>query len=71
MKNKIKEFLKEKNIKITTVVQEIGLSRSYFYDLMNGESVPSLITARKIADVLDVRLDELFPEENFNQEKVH
>ncbi len=55
-------------MKITFVIKKVGLAKSSFYDIMNGNAIPSLINARKISDVLKVPLDELFPEENFNKE---
>ena len=51
------------------VVEKVGLSTSSFYEIMNGKAVPSLRNARKIADALEVSLDELFPEEDFKEEK--
>ncbi|KOC49968.1 helix-turn-helix transcriptional regulator [Clostridium botulinum] len=61
MRNNIKKLLKKHNVKATEIIQKTGLSRSYFYDVMKGNSIPSLIVARKIACAMDVRLEELFP----------
>jgi len=68
MHNKIKKFINERGMKTTFVIEKVGLSTSAFYDIMNGKAVPSLKNARKIAEVLKVSLDELFPEEDFNIE---
>ncbi|WP_294379135.1 helix-turn-helix transcriptional regulator [uncultured Clostridium sp.] len=65
MKNKIKEFISKKGLKVMFVIEKVGLSTSSFYEIMNGKAVPSLKNARKIADVLNVSLDELFPNEKF------
>lgn len=64
MKNKIREVAKSKNIKISQLIKDTGVSKSYLYDLMSGNSVPSVINARKIADVLNVEIEELFPRKN-------
>lgn len=64
MNNNIKMVIKNNNINISNVIENTGLSRSYFYDVMNGRSVPSLPVARRISKVLNVRLDELFPDES-------
>ncbi|ENZ31877.1 MULTISPECIES: helix-turn-helix transcriptional regulator [Clostridium] len=68
MKNKIKEFITKKGLKVMFVIEKVGLSTSSFYEIMNGKAVPSLKNARKIAEVLNVSLDELFPEEKFEEE---
>lgn len=61
MNNKIREIINSKGLKIVYVIEKTGLSKSYFYDIMNGKSIPSLINAAKIAEVLEVPLTELFP----------
>lgn len=68
MKNKIKEFITKKGLKVMFVIEKVGLSTSSFYEIMNGKAVPSLKNARKIAEVLNISLDELFPEEKFEEE---
>ncbi len=68
MNNKIKETIQKKGMKTTYVIEKVGLSTSSFYEIMNGKAVPSLMNARKIADVLEVPLDKLFPEDDFKKE---
>lgn len=70
MSNDEKEIIQSKGMKTTYVIEKVGLSTSSFYEIMNGKAVSSLMNARKIADVLEVSLDELFPEENFNKEEI-
>ena len=65
MNNKIKEIIQSKGMKTTYVIEKVGLSTSSFYEIMNGKAVPSLMNARKIADVLEISLDELFPKQIF------
>ncbi len=67
MNNKIKETIQKKGMKTTYVIEKVGLSTSSFYEIMNGNAVPSLMNARKIADVLEVPLDKLFPEDDFKK----
>lgn len=64
MNNKIKEILEKKGIKKSFVIQTTGLSKSAFYEIMNGNAIPSLANARLISDAVGVPLNELFPEEN-------
>jgi len=68
MKNKIRELLNAKGIKISHVIKETGLSKSYFYDVMNCNSVPSLSIARNIAGVIGTTVDNLFPNEKLEEE---
>lgn len=66
LKNKIHTIIKEKGLKISYVVDKVGLAKSSFYDIMNGKSIPSLANARRICEVLERNLDYVFPE-NFNE----
>lgn len=68
MFNKIKSIIDEKGLKLTFILTKTGFSKSYFYDLSHGKTVPSLANARKLAKVLGVTVDELFPEEIENKE---
>jgi len=68
MNNKIKETIQKRGMKTTYVIEKVGVSTSSFYEIMNGKAVPSLMNARKIADVLEVPLDKLFPEDDFKKE---
>ncbi|KMT21569.1 helix-turn-helix transcriptional regulator [Clostridium cylindrosporum] len=61
MENNIKKTINEKGIKTSYVIEKSGISRSSFYEIMNGNSVPSLINARKIAVSLGVSVDDIFP----------
>ncbi|AOR24329.1 helix-turn-helix transcriptional regulator [Clostridium taeniosporum] len=69
MKNKIHTIIKEKGLKISYVLDKVGLAKSSFYDIMNGKSIPSLANARRICEVLERNLDDVFPEE-FKKEDV-
>jgi len=63
MNNNIKQTIDDKNLKIIDVLEKTGLSKSYLYDVMNGTSVPSLVIARKIADALEVEVEDIFKKE--------
>lgn len=62
MANKIHEIIKESGIKTTFVIKKAGLSKSAFYSIANGDSIPSLISARKISNALGKSIEEVFPE---------
>ncbi|NFI52717.1 helix-turn-helix transcriptional regulator [Clostridium botulinum] len=63
MENKIHTIIKEKGLKISYVLDKVGLAKSSFYDIMNGKSIPSLANARRICEVLERNLNDVFPEE--------
>ncbi len=69
MNNKIKQVIKERGLKVSHIISKTGLAKSSFYEIMNGNSVPSLENARTIANVMEVPLSELFPEEDFTSTK--
>lgn len=61
MKNNIKKIIKEKGLNTSFVIKKVGIARSSFYDIINGNSIPSLANAIKISDVLEEPLDTIFP----------
>lgn len=65
MNNKIREIIDLNNLKVTEVIDNLKVAKSYFYDVMHGITIPSLIMARKFSNELGVPLDELFPEQKF------
>ncbi len=67
MQNNIRKIVQNKNLKITDLINETKLSKSYFYDVMNGNSVPTLSVARKIAEVIKEPLDEVFPNDDLKR----
>ena len=68
MKNKIQKIIKDKGLKISFVIEKVGLAKSSFYEIMKGNAIPSLANARKICAVLNKPLDEVFPNDNFDKE---
>lgn len=64
MSNKIRDIIEAKGLKTSFVIKSTGLSTAGFYAIANGESTPSLKTARKICKVLDKTIDEVFPNDS-------
>lgn len=60
-KNNIENIIQEKGLKVTDVIKHIGISKSYYYDIVNFKSEPSLKIARKISSVLQEDIDTVFP----------
>ena len=61
MQNNIKKIISKNRVTITEVIEKSGISRSAFYDIMNGKAIPSLLNARKISEVLGCKLEDVFP----------
>jgi transcriptional regulator with XRE-family HTH domain len=63
MQNNIRDIAQEKNIKISQIIKETGLSKSYVYDVINKKSSPSIEVAMKIANALKSSIQEVFSEQ--------
>lgn len=60
MPNNIRKIIEKKGLKIIFVIEKTGISKSHFYDIMNGDANPSITNTIKIAEVLDVKVEDLF-----------
>lgn len=60
MKNNLKKLRKERNLKQIDLAKEVGVTRQSmsYYEL--GMTRPSLDKAKKIADVLDCTIEDIF-----------
>ena len=57
---RIKEILKEKGVKIGDFANSMGMQQSNMSSIINSKSNPSLDMLQRIADELNVGLNELF-----------
>lgn len=64
MPNNIRKIIDENGLKIVHVIEKTNISKSHFYDIMNGNANPSIANAIKIAEVLKVTVEELFQTTN-------
>ena len=62
MKNKISEYLGKCNKTATEVINEAGIGRTSFYDIMRGVQTPKINTARSIAKALNAPIHKIFPD---------
>ncbi len=60
MKNRIKELRTKFNITQEELAQRAGVRRETIVFLEQGKYNPSLMLARKVAEALKTRIDELF-----------
>lgn len=58
MELRIKEILKERNMKIAELAEAVGVSQGAMSLAINGN--PTLSTLKKIADALNVQIVDLF-----------
>lgn len=59
--NGIRKAREEKGMSSTELAFRIGRSQTTIWRYETGEATPSLHTARRIAEVLDWSVDDLFP----------
>lgn len=60
MKNNIAKIRKQKGFTQTKLAELVGVSKFHISRIENGKSSPSVKLLIKIADVLNVSLDDLF-----------
>ena len=65
MKNNIKKIIDDNGLRISFIIKKCQISKTAFYDIMNGKAVPSLLNARKICNALNSDLEKVFPNDNF------
>jgi len=60
-KNKIYFYRIQKQMSGELLAEKIGVSTKTMYRYENGDTIPDIFTAMKIADALEITLDEIFP----------
>lgn len=65
-KKKIEELRKAKNLSNKELCRLCGIGESTYYHIMKKEANPTANILEKLADVLEVAIDELFTRENIN-----
>lgn len=62
MSLRIKEIIKEKGITITMLAEMVGVTQANMSLIVNEKSNPQLKTLQRVADALQVPINELFTE---------
>ena len=62
-KNRLRELLAEHGTPQAWLARKAGISATTMSEIVRGEVVPSLGTARKIAKALGKSIEEIWPEE--------
>jgi putative transcriptional regulator len=60
MNSKLKKARVSKKISVANIVNKLDISASYYYKIESGLRNPNLVMAKRIADLLDSSVDELF-----------
>ena len=68
MTNNIKKYLDKRGLKSIWVAEQIGCHPSEFSNWVRGERRPNLPRAMKLANLLNCKVEDLFPEEQPEQQ---
>jgi putative transcriptional regulator len=60
VKNRLKEIIDERGIKQVWLAEQVGISYKTLSNIIGGRYNTSLDVALKIADVLNVKVDDIF-----------
>lgn len=60
MKNKLKEIIKTRNIDIDDISQATEIGRTTIYQIMNAKCVTNVDYALRLANFLNLSVEELF-----------
>lgn len=69
MRTKLKKLRDKWNLTQQKVADEVGIDRSYYAHIENGDSNPSLKIALKIKEVLGTERDDIFF--NYREHNMH
>ncbi|MDW4220622.1 helix-turn-helix transcriptional regulator [Staphylococcus saprophyticus] len=58
--NRVKKEMFKKGLNLTTFSEEVNCTVSYLSQILNRKRIPSSKLAKKIAEVLEVEVEELF-----------
>lgn len=63
-RNNLKRIRRASGLKQSTLAKLAGVSRSATSEIESGKHLPSLRTAQKLAEVLNVKIEDIFEAEN-------
>ena len=66
VKNRLKEILEEKGIKQTWLAEQVGITKQTMSNLIKNRYTTSMDIAFKISKVLEVKITDIFYEEEDN-----
>jgi DNA-binding XRE family transcriptional regulator len=60
MDNNISQVIRAKNINQADLARKVGINQEYLNDIINRKITPTVPLGKRIAEVLEVPLEELF-----------
>lgn len=69
--NKVREKRKEQHLTQEDLANKVGVTRKTILSLEKGSYIPSLLLAMDLASALNIKIDQLFLEENNEWEKLY
>lgn len=60
LKSNINYWINKRGYKKQWIAKQMGVSREVLSRWINGHTMPSLINAFKLADILDCKVDDLY-----------
>ncbi len=69
MELRIKQIMKKKGVTSVELARELGMSKPTISYMINGKTMPSLVTLEKVATILGVPIGHLFdaPQKELNE----
>lgn len=64
---RLEEIIKEKGLRKDFIAHKIGISPGLLSKYLSGERKPKLNTAKKLADLLELSIEEIF----FDKDNIH
>lgn len=59
MNEKIKNLMEQKNVSQAELAENVGVSQAFVSYMLSGYKMPSVALLKRIADYLEVTIDEL------------
>jgi putative transcriptional regulator len=66
MKNNLNSIIKEKGIKKTYLANKLGVTNQTMSNWLSGYSMPNLLMAKKLSEMLEVTIEAIFFDTNIN-----
>ncbi|QZY56676.1 helix-turn-helix transcriptional regulator [Crassaminicella profunda] len=67
MRTILKKARKKNKLAVCKIAEMLGISKSFYYKIESGARNPSILLAKKIADIFNMKVDEIFFDENMDK----
>jgi DNA-binding XRE family transcriptional regulator len=66
MKNNLNSIIKKKGIKKTYLANKLGVTNQTMSNWLSGYSMPNLLMAKKLSEMLEATIEDIFFDNNNN-----